>query len=61
MHVDIEHHWYKKWGAFQLPQDTNGLITFLQDVSEAKKSRPGPILVQCRYVLYKVKTYCDSI
>ncbi|XP_065911368.1 uncharacterized protein [Dysidea avara] len=46
-YMDIEHHWYKKWGTYQLPQDTNGVITFLQDVNEAKKSRPGPVMVHC--------------
>ena len=50
--MDIEHHWYKKWGIYQLPQDTNGVITFLQDVNEAKKSQPGPVMVQCRYLLF---------
>jgi len=47
--MDIEHYWYKKWGASQLPQGTNGVITLLQDVNEAKKSRNGPMVVHCKY------------
>ena len=47
--MDIEHYWYKKWGAGQLPQDTNGVITFLQEVNEAKKSKHGPVVVHCKY------------
>ena len=47
-HKDVEHYWYKKWGAYQLPRDTTGIIAFLQEIYEAKKSKPGPIVVHCR-------------
>ncbi|XP_065911365.1 uncharacterized protein [Dysidea avara] len=46
-YIDIGHYWYKKWGIYQLPHDATGVIAFLQEVGEAKKSLPGPIVVHC--------------
>jgi len=52
--MDIEHYWYKKWSPYHLPRDTTGprhttgLIAFLQEIDEAKKSQIGPIVVHCR-------------
>jgi len=47
--MDIEHYWYKKWGAYQLPNDSSGVIAFLQEVFQSKKDQIGPVLVHCRY------------
>ncbi|XP_065894158.1 mucin-2-like isoform X2 [Dysidea avara] len=46
-YIDIGHYWYKKWGAYQLPHDTSGMIAFLQEVNEDTKSLSGPIVVHC--------------
>jgi len=53
-HKDIEHFWYKKWGAYQLPRDTSGIIAFLQEIYEVKRSKSGPMVVHCRYLLCRI-------
>ena len=50
--MDIEHYWYKKWGAYQLPCDSSGVIAFLQEVHQSKKNQIGPVLFHCRYEFY---------
>lgn len=46
-HVDVEHYWYTKWTAEQLPTDTSGVIAFLQEINETRKSSEGPLLIHC--------------
>ena len=46
--MDIEHFWYKKWGVYQFPRDTIGLLAYLQEIYETKESRFGPLVVHCR-------------
>ena len=46
--VDVEHYWYTKWTAEQLPTDTSGVIAFLQEINETRKSSEGPLLIHCR-------------
>ena len=47
-HFDVEHYWYMKWTAEQLPTDTSGVIAFLQEINEIRKSSEGPLVVHCR-------------
>lgn len=46
-HLDVEHYWYMKWTAEQFPTDTSGVIAFLQEINETRKSSEGPLVIHC--------------
>ena len=47
-HVDVEHYWHGKWTTEQFPTDTSGVIAFLQEINETRKSLEAPLVVHCR-------------